>query len=161
MAIGDCFGQKSMCNLLHKQLEAKSKELEITTKNLNDLKVHYDMFTQHRKKEIETLANNCEQSKKVIEEFEEMVTSLRNELQSLENSKEQESGTLRKQIDGISAVNDVLRKTLNEKIEELKQVSDDVRFICLLEYTFDCCIKLLQYSSIFPYAKCIHCSSHT
>ena len=120
-----------MCNLLQKQLEAKVKELETTTKNLADLKVHYDMFTQLKNKEIEALTNSCEQRKKVIEEFEEKVTSLRNKLELLQISKEQEIGALRKQIDGISAVNDVLRKTLNEKIEELKQVCDKVSFICL------------------------------
>ncbi|XP_065068797.1 myomegalin-like isoform X3 [Rhopilema esculentum] len=112
------------------QLEGKLEEAHLernnTKKALDDLKRHYDRFAQLRSKEIETLTSNCEQAKTVIRNMEEKVTSLHSQLQSLKGGKSAEQENLRKQVDGLSAVNDVLRKTLNEKSEELKEANENV-----------------------------------
>ena len=68
----------------------------------------------------------------MIKELEEKVTSLHRELQRFKESEGLSSRDLRKQIDGINGVNDVLRKTLNEKIEELKEATDKVCLMFLL-----------------------------
>ena len=81
----------------------------------------------HQKQlELQILSSNYEQAKRVIKELEQTVASLRYDIKHLKDAKEEESGDLQKQIDGINGVNDILRKTLNEKIEELEQMKDKV-----------------------------------
>ena len=81
--------------------------------------------------ELKTLSSNYEQAKRVIKELEETVASLRCEIKHLKDAKDEESGDLQKQVDGINGVNDILRKTLNEKIEELEQMKDNVSILRL------------------------------
>ena len=118
-------------NSCQKQLEEKSKELEASLNSLADLKAQFDKFSLMKNIEVETLSTNCEQAKRMTKSLEETVASLRHELQHLKDAKEEESGDLKKQIDGINSVNDVLRKTLNEKIEELEHMKDNVSCIFL------------------------------
>ena len=141
-----CVEQKSLYSSLHQELETKSRELEATTKSLSDLKVHYDMFSELRNKEVDTLNSNCEQAKRVIKDFEEKATSLRDELQRLKDSKGQDGVDLKKQIDGISGINDVLRRTLNEKIEELNQAKDKVSVTYLSACIINFMVKWLSIS---------------
>ena len=68
----------------------------------------------------------------MIKELEETVTSLRYEVQHLRDAKDKESGDLRKQLDGINGINDTLRRTLNEKVEELKQRKENVSCVWCL-----------------------------
>ena len=116
-----------------KQLEEKSRELETSLNSLADLKAQFDKFSLMKNIEVETLSTNCEQAKRVNKELEETVASLRHKVQQLKDAKEEESGDLKKQIDGMNDVNDVLRKTLNEKIEELETVKDNVSCILCLD----------------------------
>ena len=118
-------------NSCQKQLEEKSKELEASLNSLADLKAQFDKFSLMKNIEVETLSTNCEQAKRMTKSLEETVASLRHELQHLKDAKEEESRDLKKQIDGINSVNDVLRKTLNEKIEELEHMKDNVSCIFL------------------------------
>ena len=113
-------------NSYKKQLEEKSEEVEAVRKNLTDLKAHYDKFSLLKDQEIETLSNTCEQAKRVIKELEETVASLRYEVKHLRDAKDKECGDLRKEINGMNGVNDTLRRTLNEKVEELNQVKENV-----------------------------------
>jgi len=113
-------------NSYKKQLEEKSEEVEAARKNLTDLKAHYDKFSLLKDQEIETLSNTCEQAKRVIKELEETVASLRYEVKHLRDVKDKECGDLRKEINGMNGVNDTLRRTLNEKVEELNQVKENV-----------------------------------
>lgn len=90
------------------------------------MKAHYEKIIQLRGREIATITENCEQAQRVIKEFEEQISSLGRELQRVKGGQGRASGNLKKQMDGINSVNDILRKTLNEKIEELKESNDKV-----------------------------------
>ena len=107
--------------LVKKELRDKKQEAKDTARSFVELKLQHERSAQLRSNEVDILTSSCKEAKKVVKQLEQEMAELHSKLKQQKRSQaDGEKGVAQKQVKKIHEANDVLRKEIHEKSEEIE-----------------------------------------